>query len=1145
MRLTATRKNSRIWLYMKLSVIMLLVGCIQVTARGLYTSNSPSVINAPAEKIFAPPVTVKGQVVDEDGKPLQGITVQVKGDSKQTLTDAAGGFTLHNVDGEASLIFTGVNIETFETKLNGRTELTVRAKFKVAEIADVVVTGYQKIDRKKFTGAAVTLKADSIRIDGVTDVSRMLEGRAAGVSIQNVSGTFGTAPKIRIRGATSISGENKPLWVVDGVVLEDVVDVSNEQLTSGDASTLLGSSVAGLNASDIETFDILKDASATALYGARAMNGVIVITTKKGKAGKPVISYTGNYGVQLKPSYRNYDIMNSADQMSVYAELERKQILSYPQIVNARNSGVYGKVAQEAQYPDAEGNFLVQNTQSGRQAALMKYANDNTNWFGILFRNSLTQEHSLSISSGTDKAQSYFSTSFFDDEGWTIADNVKRYTANMRQNYNASDKLTFGFLVNGSVRQQRAAGTEDRTVDPVQGQYSRNFDLNPFSYSLNTSRVLPAYDTSGNLDFFTRDFAPFNIIYETKNNYTNVSVMDIKLQGNLTYKITKHISYDFVGALRYVKATQEHDVNENSNEANAFRANANSIINQSNPFLYQDPDFPNNPAVVVLPYGGFYNRTDNELKNYTFRNVVSYNQSFDEGKNQFTFLAGQELKYANRQTANNLGVGYQYNTGGTPFVDYLFIKKMSEQNQTYYGMTNQYDRFVAFFSNASYTYQNKYTLMGTVRVDGSNQMGSTPKARWLPTWTAAGVWNVDREKFMEESSGPISHWMMKASYGLNASTGSALNTSAIMHSLVTNRPYTYDQQTAINITSLENSQLTWEKKYELNLGTDMGFFKERLGVTLDAYNRNNFDLIGLVRTAGIGGQAFQYANYANLKSHGIDFSVTGRIIADKTFSITSTFILSYNTTKITNDQYQNPIWGLVQEGGGAQQGYPVRGLFSIRNAGLNPYDGTPYFVNDSGTVSSAVNLSSLNTKYLKYEGPVDPTFTGGWTNTFRYKQLSLMVLLTYQAGNKVRITPVYTSPYSDLSALPNEFKRRWTLPGDEKKTNIPSVLMLQSTSNYNLSNENAFPYNNYNYSSDRVADGGFVRLKAITVNYQLPLAMINQIGFKTGTLSLTGNNLWLIYSDSRLHGQDPEFFNTGGVALPVNKQITFSLKLSL
>ncbi len=616
------------------------------------------------------------------------------------------------------------------------------------------------------------------------------------------------------------------------------------------------------------------------------------------------------------------------------------------------------------------------------------------------------------------------------------------------------------------------------------------------------------------------------------------------MEGDLTYKITPNITYDFKGGLRYVKTTEEHDVNENSNEANAYRANGNSTVNASNPFLYKDPDFPNNPAVVVLPYGGFYNRVDRSLTNYTFRNQLSYNNSFQDGVHQISFLAGQELKYANRQTANNLGVGYQYNTGGTPFIDYLFFKKMSEQNQTYYGLTTEYDRFLAFFSSANYTYQNKYTVSVTGRVDGSNTMGSSSKARWLPTWTVAGIWNVDREKFLENANS-ISHLMLKGSYGLNASTGNAVNSTAILRSMITQRPYVVDQQTAINITDLENSDLTWEKKFEANVGVDMGLFKERLDFALDLYNRNSFDLIGLVRTAGVGGQPFQNANYANLKSHGIDFSVTGKIITGKNFSITSTFIFSYNTTLITNDKYPPAIWNLVAEGGGAKEGYPVRGLFSIQNAGLDPTYGTPLFVNDVKAISPVVNLQSLNTQYLKYEGPTDPIFTGGWTNTFRYQQFSAVVLLTYQAGDKIRLTPVYSTNYSDLSALPNEFKRRWTLPGDEKLTNIPSVLMLSSTPAFNLSNETAFPYNNYNYSSDRVADGGFVRLKAVTLTYQLSQALMDHIGFRNASVSVTGNNLWLIYSDNRLHGQDPEFFNTGGVALPVNKQITLSLRLGL
>jgi len=1117
----------------RFTLFLLLAFCYQVSGQGVSQS-----------------VTV--HVTDSVGQPLPGITVQVKGTPRKYVSNAAGDLTINNLPAGAVLLFSGVNVEDLQMTVGSRTELTAHLKTKVAALEDAVVTGFQRIDRKKFTGAAVTVKADSIRLDGVNDISRMLEGRAAGVSIQNVSGTFGAAPKVRIRGATSINGENKPLWVVDGVVLEDIVNVSNEQLTSGDASTLLGSSVAGLNINDIETFDILKDASAAALYGARAMNGVIVITTKKGRAGaKPLVAYTGTFGLQIRPSYNNYDIMNSADQMSVNAEMERKQVLNYPQMVNAQNSGVYGELARLLQTPDASGNFAVQNTPAARQAWLMKYANINTNWFKTLFKNSVNQNHSLSISSGNEKATTYLSTSFYNDPGWTVADNVKSYILSLNQNYTPSNKLTYGFLISGNVRQQQISGTENRSVDPVIGAYSRDFDLNPFTYALTTSRTLPVYNDDGSYNYGIRDYAPFNILYELKNNSTHLNVLDGKIQGRLSYKITPHLTYDFTGSLRYAKTTEEHDVLDNSNEANAYRVGdasvwpgSNSIVNSNNKFLYQDPTLPFNQAVSVLPYGGFYKRTDRQLSNYSVRNQLTYNQSFDDKMHQITALVGQEYISTDRQTSSDVGVGYQWNTGGTPFVDYTYFKQLTQTNGVYYGMLKEYDRNAAFYGNAQYTYNNRYTVMGTVRTDGSNRMGNTSRARWLPTWTVAGVWNVDQEKFMEPLYPTISHLLLKSSYGLNASIGNAVNSTTILKSAITNRQYQTDQQTAINIQDLQNLDLTWEKKYELNVGTDIGFINERLIVTADYYRRKSFDLVGLVRTSGIGGEVYQYANYADMRSHGVDFSVTGKIIQEKDWGITSTLVFGWNVTKITNLKSSPNIWSLVGEGGGAQQGFPVRGLFSIRNRGLDPTYGYPLFLNDSGQVSPVVNLSSLTTSYLKYEGPTDPTITGGWSNTFRYGPFSLNVLVTYQAGNKIRLRPAYQNIYSDLDALPNEFKKRFELPGDQKLTNIPSVSMY-TQAGYLLSTLSAFPYNNYNYSGDRVADGGFVRMKAVTVSYQLPNQLISKIGMRSGSISAVANNLWLIYSDSRLHGQDPEFYATGGAALPVNKQVTVALRLGL
>src|SRR5690606_28565695 len=228
-------------------------------------------------------------------------------------------------------VFRLLGFANVDVEVRSQTTVNVTLHQSMSELAEVVInTGYQTVDRKKFTGAASTVKAEDAHRAGIPDVSRMLEGQAAGVSVQNVSGTFGAAPKIRVRGATSITGDNKPLWVVDGVILEDIVNISNDQLSTGDPTTLLGSSVAGLNPDDIESFQILKDAAATSLYGARAMNGVILITTKKGKAGvPPSISYTGNFTTFLKPDYSQFDIVNSYDQMSVYAEMERKGWLDY------------------------------------------------------------------------------------------------------------------------------------------------------------------------------------------------------------------------------------------------------------------------------------------------------------------------------------------------------------------------------------------------------------------------------------------------------------------------------------------------------------------------------------------------------------------------------------------------------------------------------------------------------------------------------------------------------------------------------------------------------------------------------------------------------------------------------------------------
>ena len=256
---------------------------------------------------------INGTVVSqEDGEAVVGASVMVQGTTTGTVTDIDGKFSLNVPAGKKLVVsYIGMVTQTLTPKDGMKVGLTNDNH----QLTEVVVTGMTQQDKRLFSGAATKIDASKAKLDGMADVSRSLEGRAAGVSVQNVSGTFGTAPKIRVRGATSIYGSSKPLWVVDGVIMEDVTEVDADNLSSGDAATLISSAIAGLNADDIESFQILKDGSATSIYGARAMGGVIVVTTKKGKAGSNRISYTGEYTMRLRPSYSQFNIMNSQEQI--------------------------------------------------------------------------------------------------------------------------------------------------------------------------------------------------------------------------------------------------------------------------------------------------------------------------------------------------------------------------------------------------------------------------------------------------------------------------------------------------------------------------------------------------------------------------------------------------------------------------------------------------------------------------------------------------------------------------------------------------------------------------------------------------------------------------------------------------------------
>lgn len=1095
-------------------------------------------------------IIVKGKVRDKkDGGSLPGISVREKGGGSATSTSSSGDYQIKVKDG-ATLVFSSISYKTLEVAVNGRTTIDVFLQEDAAQLQEVnvVSTGYQTLEKKTFTGSSTLVRAQDAERAGVTDVSRMLEGQVAGVTIQNVSGTFGAAPKIRVRGATSFSGDNKPLWVIDGIILEDVVNISNEALTTGDANTLIGSSVAGLNPDDIESFNILKDAAATGMYGARAMNGVIVVTTKKGRQteGAPRITYSGNFTTYSKPVYSDFDILNSADQMAVMIEMQNKGYYQIPSASRGTSGGVFYKMYNLLyNYDPVTNTYGLKNDNASKANFLSRYANANTDWFDILFKNSLQQEHSLSVSSGTEKFQSYASTSFLNDAGVTIGNSVNRFTGNYRANFKLSEKLSAELLSNGSIRNQKTPGATSLQSDPVYGNYYRNFDINPYSYALGTSRITTAYDENGELEYFRQNSAPFNIINEVNTNSLSLGMIDFKVQGNINYKIIPSLTYSVNGAYRFTKTESQISILENSNMATSFRTIDDATSAAANGNLYTDPDIPNSLPISVLPKGGFYKISTNNLKSYYFRQALQYNKTFNKDHNIMGY-GGMEVRFADRQDESFDGVGYQFANGGLVTSNYNYFKQATETGKPYFAMGNGFDRYVAYMANGTYTYKEKYTLKLSGRYDGSNLMGKSARARWLPTWNVSGSWNINEESFFPKSD-ILTGAKLRASYGLVASIGSATNSAAVFYNRNSYRNSVADQEVQTFISSLENEDLTWEKTKDLNIGLDLSLLKDRVNVSVDVYKRNIYDLIGSIQTSGIGGEYTKMANYGKMKGQGIEFAISGNVIQNDLFKWRTNFNFGYNTNKITKLDINPNVWRSISANGSPVVGYSSRSLFSVQFAGLDHDYGYPTFIGLDGRKTTYVNLQSNNLTYLKYEGPIDATFAGGFYNQFTYKSFTLSALIGFSAGNVLRLKPTIKNSYDDMTSMTRDILNRWVMPGDEKFTSIPAILdPLSAAKIVNAdggSVDSRYPYNLYNYSTERVVKGDYIKLRQVSFGYNIPKSIYSKLNMSNASLSIVGNNLWLIYADKRLNGQDPEFYTSGGVALPVARQFTLSLKM--
>lgn len=1092
---------------------------------------------------------ITGTVKTEQGETLVGAYVNVVGTQIKAVTNAKGQFTINATPGQ-TLQVSYIGMATRRVKITALS-MDITLYDNSHQVDEVVITGYQNIRNRVYTGAATSVKMNDIKLEGIADVSRMLEGRVPGLSIQNISGTFGSAPRINIRGGASIIGNVQPLWVIDGAVYEDLVHLSIDQLASGDAVTLISSAVSGLNPADIQDIQVLKDASATSVYGARALNGVIVITTKSGRKNSPLrISYSTENTVRLKPRYADFDLLNSQETMSLYQEMNDKGYFGISNSLYGRRSGIYYQLYKGiSTINPATGTYYLPNTPDAKMDFLRKREYANTNWFDLLFTMKPITNHSITLSGGGKNTATYASIGFYYDGGWTIADNVRRLTANIKNTFYINDKLITTLTAQGNIRSQKAPGTMPQRKNNAIGTFERDFDINPFSYALGTSRTLRPYNENGSLEYYRNNWAPFNILNEYANNKMNINVLDFKLQGEATYRVNTDLAIKTLISTRQAYTTTTHEVYENSNVVQAYRANENPFVAQQNIYLVHDKDNPLLQPKVGLTHGGILNKTEASLKSFLARIAFDFDKRIDQ--HDVKAFAFTEIRSAVRTVNPFQGYGIQYDRGNQIYTNPLIFDKLINEGNSYFNLHKRNDRGVTFSFNGTYGYAGKYIFNMVFNCEGSNTSGKGARALWLPTWNIGAKWNIDQEAFMKGNS-TISRLALRASYGLTAKMNEeAINANSIFKGGIVNRYHFKDRENKLNILHLENRDLTWEKMYELNIGVESGLFNNRISTTLDVYQRNTFDLIDLVRTSGVGGQYYKYANFGDMRTRGIELGVHTKNIVTETFNWSTSLTLSAMNQKITRLLNTPNAFDMVAgRGRGNIVGYPRGSLFSFNFQGLNN-NGLPTFdfglyPSSQGEYSNIAGADFLDTQYAKsyllYHGPIEPQVIGGLSNTLKYKDWELSFFVTMQAGNKIRLNPTFDPEFGDLNVFSKSYYNRWLNPGDELKTDIPVLPSQELIAKVGKENiERA--YNTYNYSQKMVADGSFVRMKNISLGYNIPDKFLRKMKLHTMNLRLNVTNPFLIYSDKKLKGQDPEYYKSGGVSLPTPKQYTLTLNI--
>jgi len=1063
---------------------------------------SPLTENSKQEAL--PPIDIKGRVVNDNGQPVEGAIVTVKGTNKQTSTNANGEFTLTGVDGNATLVISAVNIETYEIKVAGRTDLAINVKAKVTT-GDVVTveanTGYQKVKPNEITGSVVVITNEQLNRSVSTNILERLKGITSGllfrIGSESSEGIQDQRSNLVIRGYSTILANKQPLIIIDNFPFE------------GDVSSI--------NPNDVESITVLKDAAAASIWGTRAGNGVIVITTKSGRYNlRPKVSFNSNITIQEKPDLLSTPILSSSNYIEIETFLFKRG--KYDADIN---STVYPALSPVVEILLKRKTGQISQADSASQLNSLKKLDIRNDLLKYYYQKPIRQQYAANLTGGGSNQQYFLSLGY--DYNLNNTNDFNRISLTANNTYSLlQHKLEITTGISGSQSLIKNFAVQNSFNYPYEQLADSNG--NPLRVDMNRKGYI---DTAGIGKLLDWTYFPLKEIEYADNKTTS---FNYRINAGIRYKLpVKGLDVD----IKYQYSKAVIDGRNLQNQQTFFTRN---LINQ-----FSIINWTTGIVTRPLPLGSILDLTSTTSTSQNIRGQLNYKTKW-HNKHQLTVIGGAEAGVQETKFSSYRYYGYNEELGISAPVDYVttypnFITGNPSYIPSFGGDFSEIsNRQVSFYGNAAYIYKDRYTFSASGRRDGSNIFGTSTNNKWKPLWAVGASWDIDKESFYHVNF--LSNLKLRASYGYQ---GNVDNTTAALLTLLYGGTPTRWRQVYAQVRNPPNPDLRWEKVGQFNIGLIFSLKNKRVSGSIEYYRKKGTDLLGNKELAGSTGLTSTKANSANIKGSGFDISLATENLKGKLGWNT---ILLFSHAKDWVSDYKLPIENIGRYVGGSENpivGNPVSALYVYKWAGLDPLTGDPLgYLNGQVSKEYTKIIASTNLNDLTYKGPTTPTLFGSLLNTITWKAFSFSFNVSYKFGYYFRRSSInYSNLFSGGSDKGNsDYEKRWQKPGDEVFTNVPSLVYPANSGT--TARRDEF----YNFSEILIEKGDHIRLQDIRISYVLNKQRFKRFPFQNVELYIYMSNLGIIWKANKV-GADPDYIlnNSFTSGLP-GKTITAGLNIN-